>query len=211
MAAALSPSHPTSLLPLWTMRRLPSLMHLTYPQQLEAKRTRVQDALERIAKLHVEVHPCIPSPHPLGYRNKIQLPMSPQLRLGLYARNTHDLVPIDSCHIHCPLGEKILAHLQRLLKTSPQAEQIKHVLIKTATHTSQVLVVLVTKNGTPQTFLANRLLSLAPEVKGVVQNINPSDKNTILSTTFKTLAGQGWIEKSSAPFPLKSRLPPSSK
>jgi 23S rRNA (uracil1939-C5)-methyltransferase len=166
------------------------LMHLTYSKQLEAKQTRVKDALQRIGKIEAEVSPCIPSNEPFSYRNKIQLSVDADHRLGLYARTTHDLVPISKCAIHCPLGEKVLTTLQKL--SLPTA--LKHVLIKTAVKTGQVLVILVTKTPEHPTVFAKELLEKVKEIKGVVQNVNPSNE-TILGTEFHTLAGQGWIEE----------------
>lgn len=171
------------------------LMHLDYEQQLEAKRSRVIDAIKRIGKIEIDVLPCIPSPQPLGYRNKIQLPVGEKHRLGLYARNTHDLIEIEKCGIHCSLGEKAFHQIQKILKNCPPVEDLKHILIKTAIHTEQVLIVLITKSERSPTFLANRIFQSMDEIKGVVQNINPSERNTILSSNFRLLAGEGWIEE----------------
>ncbi len=169
------------------------LMHLSYEKQLEAKRNRVADALERIAKIKVEVKPCIPSPRKLGYRNKIQLPVSQDQTLGLYAYNSHQLIEIEKCPIHCELGEKAFNQIQKILKLYPA--DLRHVLIKTSVNTSQVLVILVTKSETDLTQLARKISQSIPEVKGVVQNINGSLGNVILGKTFKVLVGQGWIEE----------------
>lgn len=170
------------------------LMHLDYEKQLEAKRQRVVDAFERIGKLSdIEVLSCRPSPLPLGYRNKIQLPIK-NSRLGLYAKNTHDVVPIKQCFIHSDLGEKVFSCLQKLLAS---ALGLKHALIKTALHTNQALVILVTeqKESPWLKVLASQLMKEVPEIKGVVQNVNSANSNTILSDSFHTLAGQGWIEE----------------
>lgn len=172
-----------------------TLLHLNYEEQLVAKRQKVVDALERIAKIDAEVLPCIASPQPLSYRNKIQLPVSENLRLGLYAAASHELVEIEKCSIHSALGEKALAHIQRLLKTSEAARDLKHVLIKTAVNTQQILVILVTRTNEPLEALAEEILQSMPEIKGVVQNINPAEGNVILSSHFQTLAGQGAIEE----------------
>ncbi len=171
------------------------LMHLNEQQQLEAKQMRVVDALKRIGKLNVEVMACIPSPQTLGYRNKIQLPVSANLTLGLYAKNTHHIVEIKHCQIHSPLGEKVLGHVQHILKKHRCAKEIKSVLIKTAVNTNQVLLVLVTRSNELLTDLAEQVMRIAPEVKGVVQNFNPSEANTVLGGKFQTIAGQGWIEE----------------
>ena len=100
-------------------------MHLNEQQQLKAKQLRVADALKRIGKLDVEVLPCIPSPQPLGYRNKIQLPMSANLTLGLYAKNTHHIVEIEHCQIHCPLGEKCWAMSNTFLNNTDTQKKLK--------------------------------------------------------------------------------------
>lgn len=171
------------------------LMHLSYPQQLEAKRQRVADALERIGKFSgIEVLPCEASPHPLGYRNKIQLPVDAQMRLGLYARNTHDIIPVEHCHIHCELGERAFKQIQSLLKASPVGA-LRHIVIKTAVNTGQVLVILVTVNPDPLSRFAQEIMQTVPEVKGVVQNVNPGPGNAVLSEDFRLLAGSGYIEE----------------
>lgn len=169
------------------------LMHLDYAQQLIAKRQRVVDALERIGKFtDSDVQPCEPSSLPLGYRNKIQLPVVDG-RLGLYARNSHDLVEIERCFIHCDLGEKALAHIQSILKAF--SFELKAVLIKTAVNTQQVLVILVTVKEEMPAGLAETIMAAMPEIKGVVQNVHPTQGNVILSRDFRTLAGQGWVEE----------------
>ncbi|MBS3904266.1 MAG: 23S rRNA (uracil(1939)-C(5))-methyltransferase RlmD [Simkania sp.] len=185
------------------------LMHLEYAQQLETKRERVVDALERIGKIFdVEVLPCEPSPSPLAYRNKIQLPCTSgesTIRLGLYARNTHDLVIVDKCYIHCHLGEKAFQKIQSILQTSSFSAydqhtgngELKHVLIKTAVYSGQVLVTIVTKTEGPifLPMLAQQMMEAVPEIRGVVQNINPAKNNVVLGTQYRTLAGEDFIEE----------------
>ncbi|MBS0649480.1 MAG: 23S rRNA (uracil(1939)-C(5))-methyltransferase RlmD [Verrucomicrobia bacterium] len=173
------------------------LMHLDYASQLEAKRQRVVDSFERIGKIFdVPVAPCVPSPSPLAYRNKIQLPvvLDATLHMGLYAFNSHEIVEIEKCYIHCPLGERVFAHVKQILQTHPDPS-LRHVIIKTAVHTSQVLVVLVTQGkGSPLLpSIAEKIMESFPEIKGVVQNIHSTPGNVILGETFRTLAGHGSI------------------
>jgi 23S rRNA (uracil1939-C5)-methyltransferase len=174
------------------------IMHLEYKEQLVIKRQRVIDALQRIGKfLNVEVAPCQPSPLPLAYRNKIQLPAGARgshLYLGLYAYNTHDLIEIDKCYIHCSLGEAVFQKVKNILKTSPLTAynintgegDIKCALIKTAVATNQALVILVTtKKSLPGlSEAAKAIMQSMPEIKGVVQNVNPSQDNVMLGKEF---------------------------
>lgn len=172
------------------------LMHLDYSQQLETKRQRVVDALERIGKIFdVPVSSCVPSPSPLAYRNKIQLPvvMDGTLRMGLYAFNSHDIVEIEKCYIHCSLGEQVFGKVKQILKADPDPS-LRFVLIKTGVNTNQVLVILVTEGegslGLPS--IAEKIMESAPEIKGVVQNIHTAG-NVVLGKTFRTLAGHSSI------------------
>jgi 23S rRNA (uracil1939-C5)-methyltransferase len=166
------------------------LMHLDYSEQLKAKRQRVVDALERIGKLfEVPVGTCTPSPSPLHYRNKIQLPVQGS-KLGLYAYNSHDLVEIEKCYIHCELGEEAFQQIKKIVRSAP----LKHVLIKTAVKTGQVLVILVTAGKEDLTSIAEQIMQSLPQIKGVVQNINPLTGNTVLGKESRTLAGQPFIE-----------------
>lgn len=172
------------------------LMHLDYPSQLETKRQRVIDALERIGKLFdIPVAPCIPSPSPLSYRNKIQLPVSidPAFKMGLYAFNTHEIVEIEKCYIHCSLGETVFAQMKEILKAKPDPS-LRYVLIKTAIHTNQVLVILVTEGegGLTLPLIAEKIMESSSEIKGVIQNTH-SAGNVILGKTFRTLAGESSI------------------
>lgn len=163
------------------------LQHLDYPQQLEAKRQRVIDALERIGGIrNPDVLPCQPSPNPYHYRNKIQLPVQDS-KIGLYAWNSHELIEIDQCLIHCPLGEKVFHLLKRHVRPP-----IKYVLIKTAIQTNEVLIVFVTQQEDDLSFILPHLN--LPEIRGIVQNINPNPGNTVLGPQSKTLQGNSSIE-----------------
>lgn len=176
------------------------MMHLRYEGQLKAKRMRVVDALLRIGKLpHVEVLPCIASPHPLSYRNKIQLPCSSksgEIKFGLYAKNSHDLVEIESCKIHCSLGDQVFQKVEKILKAAKiSAPFLKTLLIKTAYFTDEVLLIFVTEEKGELAAVAGEILNAIPEVKGVVQNIHSSSKNRVLGETFYLLAGKETIEE----------------
>ncbi len=183
------------------------LMHLAYSKQLEVKRQKVIDALERIGKLeNLTVDPCVSAPFPLGYRNKIQLPVRPSIQgiqLGLYARSSHDLVSVETCHIHSSLGEKVYQRVGALIKHSeiepydPRSHsgELRHVLIKSALYTQEVLVILVT-NKNPSSllkYLAQEIMSSSSEIKGVVHNLQKAIGNVILGDEYSVLEGIGYI------------------
>lgn len=182
------------------------LQHLSYEGQLQAKQKRVKDALERIGHFRgVEVKPCIPSPDPWAYRNKIQLPvvMSAQgINIGFYQHRTHDVIDIDTCPIHCRQGDGVFWNIkQLLLESSVQpyneisgAGELRYCLIKTAVSSREVLVTLVSKGeGSVALKTLGEAISTCPDVKGVVQNINVSSGNAILGREYRTLMGRPYI------------------
>jgi 23S rRNA (uracil1939-C5)-methyltransferase len=120
--------------------------------------------------------------------------MDPELRMGLYAFNSHDIVEIEKCYIHCTLGEQVFSKVKQILKAEPDPA-LRFVLIKTAVNTNQVLVILVTEGegGLSLPATAEKIMESSPEIRGVIQNINTSSGNVVLGKTFKTLAGHSSI------------------
>lgn len=167
------------------------VMHLSYPKQLEMKRQRVAEALKRIGKIeNCEVLPCLPSPNPLGYRNKIQLPVR-GTEIGLYTHSTHDIVPVETCFIHSPLGDRVYREVKRIIEASP-ITGLKHILIKSTLFTEEALVVLVTSQAiTPQ--LRQAAKEMIPFVKGVVHNWQPAAGNVILGREYTVIEGEGHL------------------
>lgn len=185
------------------------LMHLSYEQQLDLKRQLVIKAFERLAGMpDIKIETCLPSPAPLQYRNKIQLPVVASedgIQIGLYARHSHDLVPVDHCLVHCELGEKAFQTISKSIKESSVVPydfktglgELRYLMVKTAIHTKQVLVTFVTATEASPALkeLAKTILRRCPEVKGVVQNINSTPDNVILSNSYKLLEGEPHIEE----------------
>ncbi len=184
------------------------LMHLAYEKQLESKRQKVIDALKRIGKIETPVLPCRASPLPIGYRNKIQLPVRPGPQgnaIGLYVKGSHDLIEVDHCFIHSDLGEKIYSAIRPLIKEGPVLPydpqtgtgELCHVLIKNTHHTDQVLIALITKQkpSPPIRSLAETIFRQDPAIRGVVHNIQAKETNVILGSQGTVLIGSPTIEE----------------
>lgn len=168
-----------------------TLLNLSYEAQLHAKRQKVKDALFRLGKLDCPVSPCLPSPKPLHYRNKIQLPISwkdGKPVIGLYKHNSHEIVPINTCFIQSLLGNEILKLVQKHLKN----ERVSSLLIRVAGE--KALVVFVTQEkGESLLPLATLLMEEDPRIVGVLENLNSEARNTVLGNHFSLIAGQGFL------------------
>ncbi len=185
------------------------LMHLPYEKQLLYKQQKVIDALKRIGKIDGSiVEPCLPSPQPLHYRNKIQLPVQLQnntIVSGFYAHSSHDFIQVDACLIHCTLGEEVYKIIQKILKESniipydPKEGkgEIKHLIIKSASHSNKVLVVLVTnQKKTPElAALAKKIIQSSSLVHGVIHNIQSKKANVILGDFYEVIEGEECIQE----------------
>jgi len=124
------------------------IMHLAYPAQLKWKRARIKNALKRLGGIEVDVAPCTPSPDSLGYRNKIHLHNG-----GFYKKNSHEVVPVEKCYIHNPIGEKAL----------PLTKGAKEAVIKTSLDTGEVLLVIDGRGDRP--FITEKLGDLRFKIR----------------------------------------------
>ncbi len=190
------------------------IMHLSYEAQLNYKKQHVEETLKRIGGFQsLPISSCVASPDPLYYRNKIQLPVLYKNNawiMGLYARGSHDIIPVKKCFIHSAVGEKVFAAANSLLKLmpAPHRGKIRHLLLRTAVHEQKVLVVIIT-TGIEKSWLrefAEKLMEAESLVHGVIENINTRADNVILGTRYETIKGVSTIEETL--LGLKFRLSP---
>lgn len=169
------------------------IMHLEYQAQLKVKEKRIRDAFFRIGKIvDFEISPCVASPKPLHYRNKIQLPVGPGNTIGLYAKGSHEIVPFHSCLIHNEVGEKVLWEVKKYLVGT----EIRHIFLRTSRKEGKVLVVLITKHKpTPALRVAAKNIMAIPEVKGVMHGLNAKENNVVRADAYSLMEGEGYLEE----------------
>lgn len=192
-----------------------TLEHMQYAAQLGWKQARVRGELER-AGLDVPVAACVPSPRPLGYRNKSKLVYAVdergRPRLGAYAPRSHRVVDLSGCRVAEPPLDDTAAALRDLLAAhavKPYDErlgegQLRYAVLR-VNHLGQVLVTLVT-SGEPFAegeAIARALGAARPEVVGVVQNINRSRGNALYGEEEHTLAGEAHLSEQVGPVQLR--------
>ena len=76
--------------------------HISYEEELSAKRQRVEDALRRVGGADVAVEAILGSEAVDGYRNKCQFPVSPEGRAGFYRARSHQVIPAADCRLQSP-------------------------------------------------------------------------------------------------------------
>lgn len=176
------------------------LLGQAYAEQLAKKQRRVEKLLGKFGP----VEPILGMETPWNYRNKAIATFGTDPRgrliLGIYARGTHRVVPVQGCRLQNEslnqVLEAVLAAAKACRWTAYDEDKgtglVRHVLLRHSRTTGQVLVTLVTP--TPQlpgsrNFIT-RLRALAPQVSGVVQNLNPRRTSAVLGTQEKLLWGR---------------------
>ena len=169
------------------------LQHMNYTSQASWKTLEVKEQLKRVGKLEFNVNETLAAPEPFGYRNKIQLPVGKQngtIKMGMYQRNSHEIVDIDTCLLQSPLGNRLLAAVKHWLMTNQisvydeQKHQglLRHVMIRTNKNDSQALLTFVV-NGALFPIEVKQIqawVNQFPELKGILINHNTKRGNTVL-------------------------------
>lgn len=176
---------------------------MPYPEQLSLKERQVKRLLERFGK----VMPITGAEHWLHYRNKCTASFSfrnGKLLAGVYEKGTHRVVNIDRCLIEDERAGRII-HIIKELCISFRIKSydedtgfglLRHVMVRTARRTGQVMVILVTASPVfpgSRNFTA-ALVEKCPEITTVVQNINKERTSMVLGDKEKVLYGSGFIE-----------------
>ncbi|NCB31815.1 MAG: class I SAM-dependent RNA methyltransferase, partial [Clostridia bacterium] len=137
------------------------LQNLAYDAQLALKHKWVQDSLERIGGIKKPlVREIIGMEEPYRYRNKASFPVgrisgeekkARGCNVGFYGAKSHDVVNCETCLIQAEPAERVAEVIRRYVKGSklsiydPKTGTgiLRHVIVKTAFGTGEVMVVLV--------------------------------------------------------------------
>ncbi len=172
--------------------------HISYEEELDAKRQRVEDALRRIGGADVRIEEILGCETVAHYRNKAQFPVSPQGRVGFYRARSHQVVPALDCRLQAPQANAAAAAVEAYLREfqvpaydeTTQKGLLRHIYVRT-NHLGQSLVCLVV-NGDKlphEPELVSRIRNASPDVSGVILNTNRADTNVVLGSAYRTLWG----------------------
>ncbi len=177
--------------------------HMSYEEELEAKRLRVEDALARLGGIHLPVEVIHGARNTQRYRNKVQFPIAPGA-IGYFQGRTHRVVDIDDCLLQPEVDTVCRAAVKGWMdrfqipayRERTGEGLLRHLYLRT-NQAGQALCCLVANGGTlPHgEKLVAALRGAAPGLAGVVLNVNMKKTNVILGREFHTLWGQNWLEE----------------
>ena len=179
---------------------------ISYEEQLKKKQSYIRKLMEPYGK----VQPIIKMDDPYHYRHKVQAAFDctrrGQIVAGVYQKNSHDVVDIESCQIENEEADAIIRDVKNMLrpfriKTYDEDTGyglLRHVLVRKGYHSGQIMVVLVladailpSKNNFVKALRKNH-----PDISTVVINVNDRRTSMVLGERNITVYGKGYIEDS---------------
>ena len=190
--------------------------HMSYDEELWAKRARVQDALTRIGGAEVTVEEILGAEQPLHYRNKSIYPISPAGEVGFYRARSHQVVNVEHCLIQKPeadaLAQAVRDYIARF-QVEPYNEAtgrglLRHLYVRTSCRGESLACLLVNGSRLPhEQELVDMLRAAAPKTCGVVLGENTRRGNAILGDRYRTLWGRDYLTDTLCGLELRLSVP----
>ena len=154
----------------------------------------IKGELKRYASLaEAPVHEPIASPKPLHYRNSAKLVVTGKHSepvIGIYRRNSHDVIDIGNCPLHHPLINRVVEVVKEGIRKgkvpiyNPRSGMgiLRYLVVRVSETENRAMAIFVTSQRSFNEIhhLAKHLRGAVPEVEVEVQNVNPSSGNVIL-------------------------------
>ena len=155
-----------------------------------------------------QIHPVIGMESPLHYRCKVHAVFSHDRKgnpvSGIYEKDSHRVVPVDSCMIEDSRSDEIIVSIRDMLRSfrirtydeDTGFGLLRHVLVRKGLATNQYMVVLVTVDPVfpSKNNFVKALRQKYPEISTVVLNINSQNTSMVLGERNIVLYGPGYIE-----------------
>jgi len=184
-----------------------AVAHVSIARQEQWKHAQLVASLGTAGVAASVIAPVIASPRSEGYRNQSKLVVgrerSGNTVLGAYAPRSHDVVDTAGCALVEPPLQHVADTLRRLVFSmgiTPYDEttgggELRYVVLR-ANHREEVLVTLVVPAEGPRIVeLAVELMSLHPEVVGVIANLNSQPGDALMGSVEKVIAGVGVLQE----------------
>lgn len=179
---------------------------IDYKKQLDKKQEYMKKLLSGICK----VNPIVGMDNPLHYRHKVNAAFDcikgGKIVAGVYKKNSHDVVDIESCMIEDEEADAIVREVKGLLrsfKIKTYDEDtgyglLRHVMVRKSYARDEYMVILVlaspilpSKNNFVKALRKNH-----PKISTVVININDKKTSMVLGERNIVVYGKGFLEDS---------------
>lgn len=178
------------------------IQHIKRERQLTFKTRKVENCLHKYAGIDAKVQPTIGGIE-WRYRNKIALPVDADGNIGLYRRNSHDIVPIKDCVISRPWIKDLVAIFSDYMSRSGVSGYdeksgrgvIRH-LVAREVEGNILVSVVINDDVLPASNILIRLLQGRFSNFGLSVSINKKQGNAIFGDKWESLFGRSELESS---------------
>ena len=183
-----------------------SLRFLEYEETLNIKEEMVRNCVKKSLGKDVKINKTIGMGNPYNYRNKLQYPLGIDKQrkavMGVYAKRTHTIIPVQKCEIQNELSEEIAKSIfEYCVKNNISMYDetklkgiMRHIVIRIGVMTNEIMAILVVNEKFPNTEdFIKEITSRYPEIKTIILNYNTKNTNVILGNKNETIYGDGYI------------------
>lgn len=182
------------------------LQHLSYEEQLHAKRAQVVDALTHIGKLpQILVNETLRADDPWNYRNKMQFPIGlhkGRLVVGCFAQGSHRIINTENCHIQRSANNELANTVREVAEKlhipvyneDTHKGILRHIVGRVGRGNELMAVIVTATKQLPRAKDFVRLLrERLPHLVSVHQNIQTYRNNVIMGRDTELLWGRPTI------------------
>ena len=177
-----------------------SLQHMNDHGQRYFKEEKVRNCFRANAGMEADILPILRSEPYFNYRNKVQVPVqynNGKVEMGFYQNHSNRIINYDTCAVQSELSNRMTLFLKEQFAHFRCADNIRHVLIKHAHVTGQVMVVLVVRKHPfdKEKELVEKTVKEFPEIRSFMAIENRREDNVILDGKEYVLYGDEYIEE----------------
>ena len=179
------------------------LRHIAYSETLKIKQEEAQNLVNKMLKNKVKVNETVGMENPTFYRNKAIYPVTQDKKVGIFAKRSHNIIPINECKIQTKISQEISKYILDNWEDSIYDEEtgkglLRNIMVREGFKTDEIMLVLV-QNGEKNVFETNSKLKIEnvikefPKIKTIVINVNTEKTNVVLSRKNIIVYGDGTI------------------
>lgn len=179
-----------------------ALRHMNYEAEKALKYNHVCDCLARIGKCDIKPE-YIVSPVTQRYRNKAQYPLTEKdgkISAGYFARHSHRVIPHGDCLLQPEKTTDIIKDTLNMLNGFSVYESetgkglLRHIYLRRNREGDYCVMPVINGRNTADFLpIAQKLVSLHPEIKSFYVNINTENTNVILGKECVLLLGSEYL------------------
>lgn len=190
------------------------LRHMTYEEELELKRNRVQEAIRRIGGIDLPITEIFGNQQPDRYRNKVQFPVAKgqekgqekrqegKPSVGYYRQRTHSVIDVADCYLQVEGVTALRNGFKQWMvafQIAPYEERtgkglIRHFYVRNNRKGELLCCIVINgKKVSHEAQLIESLRGCTNQLVGIVLNYNTKKTNVILGENYRTLWGQDFL------------------